>query len=135
MVGTSRNTSRVTTEPGVTFLNLDVTSHESVSTLVRDVIEQFGRIDILVNNAGTTAAGAAEESSLAQDQRVFDINFFGVIRMTNGVLSHMRAQLNGRIINISSVLGLVPAPYVHGELCRDQTRDRGVLRVYGSRGP
>ena len=112
VVGTSRNASRVTPQRGVTFLDLDVTSDESVSTLVRGVIERFGRIDVLVNNAGTGAAGAAEESSVAQDQRVFDINFFGLIRMTKAVLPHMRAQGRGRIINISSVLGLVPAPYM-----------------------
>src|SRR5213595_2986186 len=112
VIGTSRNAAGVTQRDGVTFLDLDVTSDESVSTLVRGVIEQFGRIDVLVNNAGTGAAGAAEESSVAQDQRVFDINFFGLIRMTKAVLPHMRAQASGRIINISSVLGLVPAPYM-----------------------
>src|SRR5207249_3642461 len=64
------------------------------------------------NNAGTGAAGAAEESTVGQDQRVFDINFFGVTRMTKAVLPHMRAQGRGRIVNISSVLGLVPAPYM-----------------------
>ena len=112
VVGTSRNASRVTPQRGVTFLDLDVTSDESVSTLVRGVIERFGRIDVLVNNAGTGAAGAAEESSVAQDQRVFDINFFGLVRMTKAVLPEMRAQGRGRIINISSVLGLVPAPYM-----------------------
>jgi NAD(P)-dependent dehydrogenase (short-subunit alcohol dehydrogenase family) len=112
VIGTSRNTSQVTPQRGVTFLDLDVTSDESVSALVRGVIERFGRIDVLVNNAGTGAAGAAEESSVAQDQRVFDINFFGLIRMTKSVLPHMRAQRSGRIINISSVLGLVPAPYM-----------------------
>src|SRR5437763_11652120 len=112
VVGTSRNASRVTPHRGVTFLDLDVTSGESVSTLVRGVIERFGRIDVLVNNAGTGAAGAAEESSVAQDQRVFDINFFGLIRMTKAVLPHMRAQGRGRILNISSVLGLVPAPFM-----------------------
>src|SRR2546423_13115305 len=112
VVGTSRDASRVAAHRGVTFLDLDVTSDESVSTLVRGVIERFGRIDVLVNNAGTGAAGAAEESSVAQDQRVFDINFFGVIRMTKAVLPHMRAQGSGRIINISSVVGLVPAPYM-----------------------
>ena len=112
VVGTSRNASHVTPQRGVTLLDLDVTSDESVSTLVRGVIDRFGRIDVLVNNAGTGATGAAEESSVALDQRVFDINFFGLVRMTKAVLPHMRAQGRGRIINISSVLGLVPAPYM-----------------------
>jgi NAD(P)-dependent dehydrogenase (short-subunit alcohol dehydrogenase family) len=112
VVGTSRNASGVTQRDGVTFLELDVTSDESVTTAVRSVIERFGRIDVLVNNAGTGAAGAAEESSVVQAQRVFDINFFGVIRMTRAVLPHMRAQGSGRIVNISSVLGLIPAPYM-----------------------
>src|ERR1700716_3157081 len=78
VVGTSRNASRVSPLRGVTFLDLDVTSDESVSTMVRGVIERFGRIDVLVNNAGTGAAGAAEESTIALDKRVFDINFFGL---------------------------------------------------------
>ena len=112
VVGTSRKASRIAQRDGVTFLDLDVTSDESVRAVVRRVIERFGRLDVLVNNAGTGAAGAAEESSVAQDQRVFDINFFGLIRMTKAVLPHMRAQASGRIINISSVLGLVPAPYM-----------------------
>ncbi len=112
VVGTSRNTSGITDRDGVTFLDLDVTSDESVSALVRRVIEQFGRIDVLVNNAGTGAAGAAEESSVTQDQRVFDINFFGLIRVTKAVLPHMRARGSGRIISVSSVLGLIPGPYM-----------------------
>jgi NAD(P)-dependent dehydrogenase (short-subunit alcohol dehydrogenase family) len=112
VVGTSRNTAGVAPLAGVTFLDLDVTSDESVSTAVGHVIDLFGRLDVLVNNAGTGAAGAAEESSVAQDQRVFDINFFGLVRMTKAVLPHMRAAGNGRIVNISSVLGLVPAPYM-----------------------
>src|SRR4051812_31189039 len=112
VVGTGRNTSGVAPLDGVTFLDLDVTSDESVSAAVGRVIERFGRLDVLVNNAGIGAAGAAEESSVAQDQRVFDINFFGILRMTKAVLPHMRAQGRGRIINISSVLGLVPAPYM-----------------------
>src|SRR5438034_4670952 len=112
VVGTSRKASGVAQRDGVTFLDLDVTSDQSVSAVVRRVIERFGRLDVLVNNAGTGAAGAAEESSVAQDQRVFDINFFGLIRMTKAVLAQMRAQASGRIINISSVLGFVPAPYM-----------------------
>ena len=112
VIGTSRNTSGVAPLDGVTFVDLDITSDESVSTTVGHVIERFGRLDVLVNNAGTGAAGAAEESSVAQDQRVFDINFFGLVRVTKAVLPHMRAAGTGRIVNVSSVLGLVPAPFM-----------------------
>ena len=111
VVGTSRNTAKATPADGVRFLDLDVASDASVHAVVGQVIERFGRIDVLVNNAGVGSAGAAEESSVAQDQRVFDVNVFGVIRMTKAVLPHMRARGSGRIINISSVLGFLPAPY------------------------
>ena len=112
VVGTSRHASGVTRADGVTHVDLDVASDESVSTAVGRVIERFGRIDVLVNNAGIGSAGAAEDSSIAQDQSVFDVNVFGLIRMTKAVLPHMRAKGSGRVINISSVLGLIPAPYM-----------------------
>ncbi len=112
VVGTSRNTGGINERDGMTFLDLDVTSDESVTGLVGRVLEQFGRIDVLVNNAGMGASGAAEENSIAQAQRLFDLNVFGVIRMTKAVLPHMRAQGSGRIINISSIFGFIPAPYM-----------------------
>jgi NAD(P)-dependent dehydrogenase (short-subunit alcohol dehydrogenase family) len=112
VVGTSRNTAGVTPRDGVVFLDLDVAGDESVAGAVDRVIQRFGRIDVLVNNAGVGSVGAAEERSVAQDQSVFDINVFGVIRMTKAVLPHMRAQGSGRVINISSVLGFTPQPYM-----------------------
>ncbi|MER5401761.1 oxidoreductase [Streptomyces sp. NPDC002599] len=112
VVGTSRKTSKVTPRDGVTFLDLDVTSDASVTALVQQVIDRFGRIDVLVNNAGIGSTGAAEESSLTQDQHVFDINVFGVLHMTKAVLPHMRAQSHGRIINTSSIYGFIPQPYM-----------------------
>ncbi len=111
VIGTGRNTVRAAPQDGITFLDLDVSSDESVIAVVQQVIERFGRIDVLINNAGIGSAGAAEESSVAQAQRVFDVNVFGVMRMTKAVLPHMRAQGGGRVINVSSVLGFLPAPF------------------------
>ena len=112
VVGTGRDTSRVTPLAGVTFLDLDVASDNSATAAVQQVIERFGRIDVLVNNAGVGSIGAAEETSVAQAQSVFDINVFGVMRMVKEVLPHMRARGRGRIINLSSVQGFIPAPYM-----------------------
>src|SRR4051795_10041658 len=112
VIGTSRDASRATPAQGATLVDLDVTSDESVATAVGQVVERFGRIDVLVNNAGVGSSGASEESSVAQDQIVFDINVFGLMRMTKAVLPHMRAQKSGRVINMSSVGGFAPQPFM-----------------------
>src|SRR5215213_54992 len=96
---------------GVEYLVLDVTSDESVKALVAQVLDQAGRIDLLVNNAGVGLVAGAEESSIEQAKSLFDVNVFGVVRMTNAVLPIMRRQGAGRIVNLSSLMGLVPAPY------------------------
>ena len=94
------------------MLSLDVTSDESVDAAVQQLMQREGRIDLLVNNAGFGVAPAgAEESTIEQAQSIFDTNFFGIVRMTRAVLPHMRKQGAGRIINIGSVLGLLPMPY------------------------
>ena len=109
--GTSRNPRNTEPIAGVELIQLDVTDPESVTAAVSTVIQRAGRIDILVNNAGFGVLGAAEESSTAQAQQLFDTNFFGLVRVTREVLPHLRAQRSGRIINIGSVLGFLPAPY------------------------
>jgi NAD(P)-dependent dehydrogenase (short-subunit alcohol dehydrogenase family) len=107
--GTSRKA--VASRPGTTMLVCDVTDEASVKSLVDEVVKQAGRIDLLVNNAGVGLLGSAEESSIGQAQRLFDVNVFGVARVTNAVLPLMRAQKSGRIINMSSILGLIPSPF------------------------
>jgi NAD(P)-dependent dehydrogenase (short-subunit alcohol dehydrogenase family) len=95
------------------MLALDVTSDASVDAAVGEVMRREGRIDLLVNNAGFgVAPAAAEESSLDQARAIFDTNFFGIVRMTRAVVPHMRRQGSGRIINIGSVLGFLPMPYM-----------------------
>jgi NAD(P)-dependent dehydrogenase (short-subunit alcohol dehydrogenase family) len=109
--GTSRRGAAA--GPSSEMLPLDVTRDESVEAAVREVMRRSGRIDLLVNNAGfSVAPAAAEESSLEQARAIFDTNFFGVVRMTRAVLPHMRRQGAGRILNIGSVLGFLPAPYM-----------------------
>lgn len=97
---------------GVEYLVCDVTSDESVEAAVREVLAKAGRIDLLINNAGVGLLAGAEESSLDQARALFDVNLFGVIRTTKAVLPAMRRQRAGRIVNISSVMGLIPAPYM-----------------------
>jgi NAD(P)-dependent dehydrogenase (short-subunit alcohol dehydrogenase family) len=110
--GTSRRGPQ-TGQRSFEMLSLDVTNDESVTAAVGEVIRREGRIDLLVNNAGFNLAPAgAEESSIEQAQAIFDTNFFGIVRMIRAVAPHMRNQRSGRIINIGSVLGFLPAPYM-----------------------
>jgi len=91
-------------------LRLDVTQSDSVNQAVAHTLQQFGRIDVLINNAGYTMLGALEEVSAKQTQQVFDVNVFGALRMIRAVVTHMRKQQSGRIINISSIAGKLSTP-------------------------
>jgi NAD(P)-dependent dehydrogenase (short-subunit alcohol dehydrogenase family) len=108
--GTSRSAAPAG-DRGVTMLAYDVTDDASVAQATNEVLIDAGRIDLLVNNAGVGVIGGAEESSIEQAQALFDVNLFGVMRMTKAVLPIMRRQGHGRIVNISSVLGLIPSPF------------------------
>jgi NAD(P)-dependent dehydrogenase (short-subunit alcohol dehydrogenase family) len=110
--GTSRKGGQ-SSQNAFEMLALDVTSDASVESAIKELILREGRIDLLVNNAGFSVAPAgAEESSIKQAQSIFDTNFYGIVRMTRAVVPFMRAQGRGRILNISSVLGFLPAPYM-----------------------
>jgi NAD(P)-dependent dehydrogenase (short-subunit alcohol dehydrogenase family) len=92
-------------------LALDVQDAGSIQHAVNTIIEEQGRIDILVNNAGAGFVKTTEMASEAETQWVMDVNFHGVVRCTKAVLPHMRKERSGRIINISSVGGLVGQPF------------------------
>jgi NAD(P)-dependent dehydrogenase (short-subunit alcohol dehydrogenase family) len=98
--------------PGVEAVVLDVRDDGSIERAVAEVLAKAGRIDVLVNNAGTSILGAIEETDTSQARELFDVNFFGAVRVTRAVLPTMRAQRAGRIVFVSSVLGFLPAPFM-----------------------
>ena len=110
--GTSRSAVPSGEEQGVTMVALDVRSDASVAACVGAVSGSAGRLDILVNNAGYEQAGALEELSLDEAKAQFETNFFGVVRMVKAVLPLMRRQMRGQIINVSSLSGLSPIPFM-----------------------
>jgi NAD(P)-dependent dehydrogenase (short-subunit alcohol dehydrogenase family) len=91
-------------------LELDVTDPVEIDAAVKSAQQHFKRIDVLVNNAGIGYFGAVEESDEDEVRRMFEINFFGLSRMTRSVLPIMRAQRSGHIVNISSIGGLRSFP-------------------------
>jgi NAD(P)-dependent dehydrogenase (short-subunit alcohol dehydrogenase family) len=107
--GTSRNIEQQTKE--FHTINMDVTSDQSIQSAIQKVLQQQGRIDVLINNAGLGIASPVETLSIDDVQRVLDTNVIGVIRTTQAVLPHMRAQKSGTIINISSIGSESGLPY------------------------
>lgn len=110
--GSVRNIGKTDPIPGVECIEMDVRDAASIKLAIDTIIGKAERIDVLVNNAGGTLLGAVEETSVTEAQSLFDTNVFGILRTTQAVLPHMRQQRFGRIINVSSVLGFLPAPYM-----------------------
>ena len=109
--GTVRDLRRANPIDRVELIAMDVNDEMSVTEAVRSVLEKAGKIDILINNAGYSLAGGLEETSVEEARQLFETNFFGVLSVTQAVLPSMRRNGYGRIVNISSMLGLLPGPY------------------------
>ncbi len=110
--GTVRNPQSASPIRGVEIVQMEVTDDSSVNAAVQSIVQKTGPIQYLVNNAGYHFMGALEETSVAEARQQFETNLFGVLRVTNAILPGMRQQGDGRIVNISSVLGFLPAPYM-----------------------
>lgn len=95
---------------GATVLRLDVTDEASLKAAVDVAMADTGRLDALVNNAGYGAHGAVEDVPVEEARRQFEVNLFGLARLTQLVLPHMRAAGGGRIVNISSIAGKITMP-------------------------
>ena len=92
------------------ILQLDVTDQESVDRCVQEILNKESKIDVLVNNAGYGLMGPAETVTIEQAKAEFDVNFFGLLRVTQAVLPSMRKADSGHVINVSSIAGLRSMP-------------------------
>jgi NAD(P)-dependent dehydrogenase (short-subunit alcohol dehydrogenase family) len=91
-------------------LEMDVAADESVNRGVSEIEREAGPVEILVNNAGIAVAATMEEISLADLHKIFETNYFGIVRVSQRVLPAMRERRRGRIINLSSVAGKIASP-------------------------
>jgi NAD(P)-dependent dehydrogenase (short-subunit alcohol dehydrogenase family) len=98
-------------EKGIHVLPLDITAEASMTTCVNAIKERHGGVDILVNNAGYGSYGAVEDVPVDEGRRQFEVNLFGLARLTQLVLPHMREKEFGRIINITSMGGKIYTPF------------------------
>jgi len=115
VIATARNTSDLNDlveEFGdkVLALALDVTNKTQVHEVIKQAHAHFGKIDVLINNAGYGVFGAVEEVSEEDARQQMEVNFFGLLWVTQAILPYMRAQKSGHIIQVSSVLGLFTVP-------------------------
>jgi NAD(P)-dependent dehydrogenase (short-subunit alcohol dehydrogenase family) len=95
---------------GMGVVSLDLTDDASIVEAVNTILTKEGRIDILINNAGYGSYGAVEDVHLDEARRQFEVNLFGMARLTQLVLPGMRKQKSGRIVNISSMGGKIYTP-------------------------
>lgn len=95
-----------------TAISADVKQPEQVNLLVQEALAQCGSIDVLVNNAGIYISGPAEEFSLEDWRQTIDTNLWGYIHTIHALLPHFLARQAGTIVNVGSIGGLVPIPYL-----------------------
>jgi NAD(P)-dependent dehydrogenase (short-subunit alcohol dehydrogenase family) len=98
------------TDRGIRTRAVDITDDATVVALVGAIIAETGRLDVLVNNAGYGSYGALEDVPIEEARRQFEVNLFGLARLTQLVLPQMRAQRDGYIVNVSSMGGKIWEP-------------------------
>ncbi len=108
--GTSRNPASINGSNNINYVELDLSDRKSIDECARKV----GEIDILVNNAGIVHLGPVEDIPYEKFKEIFEINFFGIVSLTNHFIRQMRLRRDGFIINIGSLVSKFALPYLSG---------------------
>ncbi|NER35696.1 MAG: SDR family NAD(P)-dependent oxidoreductase [Oscillatoria sp. SIO1A7] len=95
---------------GAIALKMDITKEEDIQYVVEEIKKSNGGIDVLINNAGYAIYGAMEDTTIEDARRQFEVNIFGLARLTQLALPYMRGQKSGKIINMSSMGGKIYTP-------------------------
>jgi NAD(P)-dependent dehydrogenase (short-subunit alcohol dehydrogenase family) len=95
----------------IQVVEMDVSNDGSVSAATEQILERAGRIDIVINNAGVSALGITEAYTVEKIKKLFEVNFFGVVRVNRAVLPTMRRQRSGLLIHVSSAAGRAVLAY------------------------
>jgi short-subunit dehydrogenase len=98
-------------DQGARVLKLDLTDEQSIDDCFKTIRSEFAGVDILVNNAGYGAYGSIEEIPMQEARRQFEVNLFGLGRLTQLVIPNMRSKRSGLVINVSSIGGIGAYPY------------------------
>ena len=102
---------RAMQDGAIRYRQCDVRNREQIRAVVAEIVKEQGRVDVLVNNAGMGIGGALELATEEEIDLQMGTNFMGCVNMCQAVLPHMRKQRSGRIINISSIGGVMGLPY------------------------
>lgn len=116
IVATARNKESLKTLQVDMALALDVCEEESIQNVISEVTRKTGKIDILINNAGFSIRSAMEELDIEKMKSMYEVNVFGMVRMIQAVLTIMRKQNSGRILNVGSISGRMVG-LVNGGYC------------------
>ncbi len=96
---------------GAEIVEMDVTSDSSVKTAVESALKKHGGIDVLINNAALGVIGLQEAFTIEDFKKLYDVNVFGLVRVTREILPHFRQKQTGLVMNISSLLGRITLPF------------------------
>jgi short-subunit dehydrogenase len=110
VIGTSRNPEKIQSSLPFKILALDIIDDNSIKSFGKELFKHISKIDVLINNAGFYLSGLAEETTIEQGKQQFDTNFWGTIKLTNGLLPYFRKQRSGKIITVGSIMGLISYP-------------------------